>query len=100
MIGMPRHYRRKPVTWTVRRRAYPALLFRFLVLYLSSSTFRSTVKLSFHHRRFINLRVVAFCTKGYLLATSSRITINGFGSVVLPHNKNRQFARRCGKRYE
>ena len=103
---------RKPVRWTVRRRAYPTLLFRLCVLYLRSPTFRAVVKVSIRHRRFINLRFLAFGTKGYLLATNSRITFSGFGYFVPPQNKNRQYApsgpdgktaarfrRRCGWRY-
>jgi len=87
MIGLSKHRRKKAVTWTVRRRAYPALLFRFCILYLRSPAFRSAVKLALRHRRIINLRLLTIGTRGYLLATNSRITITGFGSMVLPHNK-------------
>jgi hypothetical protein len=67
----------KFATWTIRRRAYPLLLLRFAILYLRSSTFRSMVKMSYRHRRRINWRLAASCTKAYLLATNSRITIAG-----------------------
>lgn len=87
MISLPKYYRKKPVTWAVRRRAYPALLYQFCVLYLRSQAFRSTVKFSFRHRRFINLRMLAMVTRGYLLATDSRITFAGFSSLTLPQNK-------------
>jgi len=87
MIGLHKYRRKKSITWTVRWRAYPGLHLRFCVLYLHSSTFRSIVRLSIRNRRFINKRVLALGTKWYLLATNSRITIAGFGSFVLPHNK-------------
>jgi hypothetical protein len=107
LFNLPRS---KPITWSVRWRAYPILFFRLFVLYLRSPAFRSLVKFGVRHRRFINMRVLAFGTKGYLLATNSRITISGLGSLVLPQNKARQFAafgrrtqhyvlRRCAERY-
>lgn len=84
MIGLLKRRRKKSITWTVRRRAYPALLFRLAVLYIRSPAFRSMVRFSIRHRRFINMRFFAVATKGYLLATNSRITIAGFGSFGLP----------------
>jgi hypothetical protein len=72
--------------------AYPVLLLRMSILYLRSPAFRSFVRLCIRHRRFINMRLLAACTKGYLLATNSRITIAGFGSFVLPHNQYGQCA--------
>jgi hypothetical protein len=106
MIGPLRFRKKNPVTWTLRRRAYPALLLQLSILYLRSPGFRSFVRFTLRHRRFINMRLLAVGTRGYLFATNSRITISGFGAFVLPHNKAShpdvktaaRFRRRCFRR--
>jgi len=97
MMEMFNLRRSRPITWRVRWRAYPILFIRLCVLYLRSPAIRSLVKFSLRHRRFINMRALTFGTKGYLLATNSRITISSLGSIVLPQNKARQYAA-CGRR--
>ena len=92
MIRPLRFRRKMTVTWSLRRRAYPALLLQIFVLYLRSPGFRSFVRFALRHRRSLNMRVLAVGTRGYLLATNSRITISGFGSFGLPHNKAINFA--------
>ena len=65
------------MTWTIRRRAYPLLALRFLVLYIQSRRFRSIVRLSYRQRHLINGRVALNSLKAYLLVTNSRITLAG-----------------------
>jgi len=79
--------KKKVLTWTIRKRAYFQLFFRLSAFYLRSPIFRTFVKHSIRHRRFINSRFVLASAKAYLLATNSRITIAGFRPFVLPHNK-------------
>jgi len=92
MIGPFRFRKKVTVAWRLRRRAYPALLLQIVVLYLRSAGFRSFVRFALRHRRFLNKRFLTVGTRGYLLATNSRITISGFGSFVLPHNKAINYA--------
>jgi len=92
MIGPLRFRKKITVTWSLRRRAYPALLLQIFILYLRSPGFRSFVRVALRNRRFLSMRFLAVGTRGYLLATNSRITISGFGSFVLPHNKAINYA--------
>jgi len=84
MIALLKTRKKKRMTWTVRKRAYLILLLRLSIWYLRSPVLRKFVILSLRHRRFVNTRFILLVTKGYLLATNSRITIHGSGAFVLP----------------
>ena len=81
MKNLFRNRKRKFLTWEVKRRAYPLLILRLSFLYLRSPTFRSVIRASRRHRKYIKAPILRKATKAYLLATNSRVTIAGIGAL-------------------
>lgn len=86
MIQLFSRRKKRTLSWTIRRRAYPLLVLQLAILYIRSSKFRALVRVSVRHRRAISINMLCKLAKGYLLVTNSRLTINGFAAFSLPKN--------------